>query len=113
MDNTDDIIKDLHAEAALLLKEDNDDAFIIDSLMQKGINRHYAEMVLENVRSDVSYKKAFYKLLLMGISFTGSGTIMTLMGYQHPLPGGTYFIFYGIIVYGVSLLARAFILFRK
>ena len=113
MNNTDAVIKDLHSEAALLLKDDYTDEEIINQLMQKGIDRHYAALVLENAKSDVSDKKEFYKLFFMGVFYAGGGGIYTYMNYQHPFPGGMYFVFWGVIVYGISLLVRAFILFRK
>jgi hypothetical protein len=113
MDNTDAIIKELHEEAEELLALNNSDEFIIHALMQKGIDKHYAEMVLENARSDQSDRKEFSKLLFGGIFTFLTGVILTFGTYSLTVPGGIYFVFWGMMVYGVYLITRGVILFRK
>ena len=111
MDTTDTIIKELHAEAAELLALQESDEFIVESLMKRGIERHYAELVLENARSDQWDRKEFYKLLFGGIFTFLTGIFATLGTYS--LSIGIYFVFWGLMVYGVFLITRAVILFRK
>ena len=113
VDTTDTIIKELHAEAAQLLALQESDQFIVDSLMQRGIDKHYAELVLENARSDQSDRKEFSKLLFGGIFTFLTGIIATVGTYSRPIAGGIYFVFWGLMVYGVFLVTRAVILFRK
>jgi hypothetical protein len=113
VDTTDTIIKELHAEAAQLLALQESDGFIVDSLMKRGIDKHYAELVLENVKSDQSDRKEFYKLLFGGIFTFLTGIILTFGTYSLSVPGGIYFVFWGLMVYGVFLITRAVILFRK
>ncbi len=95
MDNTDAIINELHAEAAGLLAQNNSDEFIIHTLMQKGIDKHYAEMVLANVRGDRSDRKQFYKHLFGGSFVLIAGIILTFGTYSLTVPGGIYFVFWG------------------
>lgn len=111
--NINSAIKELHSEAARLLKEKADDEAVISHLIQRGIDRHYAETVLENVKNDQSDRSAFYKHLLMGSFVLAGGIILTLGTRQMTAPGGMYLVFYGFMIYGVVTIARAFILFRK
>jgi hypothetical protein len=113
MDNTDAIIKKLHIEAAELLASENSDEFIIDSLIKRGVDRHYAEVVLENVKNDKSDKKEFYKHLFRGIFVFFAGVILTFGTYSIAMPGGLYFVFWGFMVYGIFSITRAFIIFKK
>jgi len=48
MSKTSDAIKQLHGQVVGLLKEKKDDTFIVDYLEQQGVERYYAEMILEN-----------------------------------------------------------------
>jgi hypothetical protein len=113
VDTTDTIIKELHAEAAQLLALQESDEFIVESLMKRGIDMHYAELVLENAKGDQSDRKEFYKLLFGGIFTFLTGIILTFGTYSLSVPGGIYFVFWGLMVYGVYMITRAVILFRK
>jgi hypothetical protein len=112
VNNTDAIIKDLHKEAAHLLKQDHDDETVIAALMTKGIERHYAEMVLENVKNDQSDTKEFYKHLFRGAFFFLAGLSMTIKGYSMASSGGIYIVFTGLMVYGIVQIIRSFIIFK-
>lgn len=113
VDNTNEIINELHAEAARLLKLKSSEEFIVSSLMAKGIDRHYAEMIIENVKGDESDKKEFYKHLFGGAFVLLAGLILTLGTYSLSVPGGIYIVFWGFMVYGIIAIVRAFIMFRK
>lgn len=113
MDNPDYIIKTLHSDAALLLKEKNTDEAVIDYLMQRGIEKHYAETILDNVKNDKSDQKEFYKHLFMGAFVFSAGLILTVMTYRIATSGSMYLVFWGFMVYGIISVARAFIIFRK
>jgi len=113
MDQTDLIIKDLHAEAARLLRENNNEDLIISCLQQKGVDKHYAEMILENVKSDTFDRKEFYKHLFAGIFLLLAGIAMSIMGYELAVNGGIYIVFTGVMLYGIFNITRAFIIFRK
>lgn len=109
--DADAAIQELHAEAKRLLERSNTDETIVNILVKKGVAPHYAEMILENVKSDRSNKTAFYKLLLLGSFTLATGLIITFGSYARG--SGSYIILGGIVVAGATMVARAFILYRK
>lgn len=113
MSKTSDAIKQLHAEAAGLLKENKDDEFIINYLLQKGVEKYYAETILENVRNDKDDKKQFYRHLFGGLFVALAGVVMAVVGFETTDGGHIYLICGGVIVYGVYNISRAFIIFWK
>ena len=113
MDDPNKIIKELHIEAAQLLTQKCGDEAIVSALMKKGIDEHYAETILQNAKEDKSDKKGFYRHLLGGIFVLGAGLATSIVSYFHTLPGGLYFVFTGIMVYGIFAITRAFVIFKK
>ncbi len=113
MDQTDQIVKDLHYEVKLLLQQHNDDEEILEYLMQKGCNRYYARTIVENVRNDFSHRNKSYKFLFNGIAALLCGILFTTLTRRLPVAGGLYFIFDGLMVYGAVMIARAVILLRR
>jgi len=47
------------------------------------------------------------KNLLTGLILIGVGAILTGLTYQSALPGGTYFIFYGLVIYGAWFVFKS------
>ena len=86
---------------------------IVDQLMKKGIDRHYAEMILENVKNDLYDKKQLYWHILLGVMILLSGLSMTLLSYFNAIIGGSYFIFTGLMVTGIIVIIRGVIIFKK
>jgi len=113
MDEPDKIIKELHIEAAQLLAQKYSDEAIVSALKKKGIDDHYAEIVLQNAKEDKSDKKEFYKHLLGGIFILATGLTLSIGTYFYTPPGGMYFVFAGITVYGIFAITRAFVIFKK
>ena len=108
-------IKLLHTEVETLFRQNKDEEDIITYIISKGYDRHYAEMVLGNIQEDAADKKNFWKTLFYGIGFLIAGILVTVASYFFSISGGLlFFIFYwGLIVTGISIIARAFIVFRK
>ncbi len=113
VDNTNEIINELHSEAARLLKLKSSEEIIVSSLMAKGIDQHYAEMILENVKGDKSDRKEFYRHLFGGGFVLLAGIILTFGTYSLTVPGGMYLVFWGFMVSGMIAIIRAFLIFRK
>jgi hypothetical protein len=111
----DDPIKSLHAEVAILFKEKKNENEIIDFILSKGYERHYAETVLDNVREDAFDKKSFWKTLFYGIGLLLMGLLITIGSRNFAIATGAmfYLFFWGLIVAGISFIIRAFIIFRK
>lgn len=115
MDNEKAIIDQLHKDVALLLQQKKTGEEIIQQLVDKGTDRNYAEIVLINVQQDRRNKKGFLVTLFYGIGFLVMGGLLTYSSYRFAVKGGLlyYLVFWGIIVTGITYIARAFILFRK
>ena len=115
MTNTDDQIKMLHAEVAVQVQEKKSDAEIMEYVISKGYERYYAEQVLNNVREEIAAKKNFWKTFFYGMGFLLSGILVSLASWYFAISTGAmfYFFYWGLIVAGISIIARAFILFRK
>lgn len=105
----------LHDEAARMLKEKKSDEDIILYIISKGHEWHYAELVLDNVRRDAHNKKGFWKTLFYGLGFLVAGVTLTISSkvFSTSLGIAVYGVFWGMIVVGISIIARAFIIFRK
>lgn len=115
MAGEDAIIDQLHREAAILLRSKKDDPTIISALCAMGATPHYAEQVLLNVKKDVSDKKGFWITLSSGLGLLVMGAILNLASHNFSVAGShpLYHVFWGVIVAGIGLTARAFIIFRK
>ena len=110
-----DDIKLLHDEAAQLLAASKSDEEIISYIIAKGYERHYAENVLDNIKEDVQDRRNFWKTLFYGISFLIAGILVTVASRQFAISTGAlfYLFYWGLIITGISIIIRAFIIFRK
>lgn len=115
MIDTDDNIKLLHTEVAGLILKNKTETEIIEYVISKGYERYYAEMILNNVQEENADKKNFWKTFFYGLAFLISGILVSLASRYFALStGAIFYIFYwGLIVAGISFIARAFILFRR
>jgi hypothetical protein len=105
--------EELHRSAAEMLKAKLPDYTIVENLKRKGLDAYYAEMILENVKTDVEDRKQFRKHMLSGGFVFLAGLALTIGTYFMAGPGETYYIFPGIMVVGIGSMIRGFILFRK
>jgi hypothetical protein len=110
-----DLMQELHKEAADLLQQKKTDEYIVGHLITKGHERHYAETVLENVKEDVADKIGFRNTFLYGLGFIIAGVLLTYTSRHFAINSGAFFYFFfgGLMVAGISFIARAFIIFRK
>jgi len=115
MADTDNNIKLLHAEVAGLILKNKNENEIIEHVVSKGYERYYAEMILNNVQEEVSDKKSFWKTFFYGLAFLVSGILVSLASRYFALSTGAifYFFYWGLIVAGISIIARAFIIFKR
>lgn len=110
-----DHIKLLHTEVAGLIKAKKNEVDILEYVISKGHERYYAEMVLNNVKEEIADKKSFWKTFFYGLGFLISGILVSLASWYFAVSAGAifYFFYWGLIVAGISIIARAFILFRR
>lgn len=115
MDSEKAIIDQLHRDVTVLLQQKKTDEEIVQALVARGVDQHYGATILNNVQHDRRNKRGFRNTFLFGLGFLLLGLLLTLASYRFSVKGGLmfYFIFWGVIVAGISYIARAFILFRK
>jgi hypothetical protein len=110
-----DDIKALHADAAKLLLQQKPDEEIIAFIISKGHESHYARDVLENVRVDAIEKKQFRKTLFYGSGFIVAGLLAIFASWFFAERMGMlfYFFYWGLVVTGISIIIRAYIIFKN
>jgi uncharacterized membrane protein len=105
----------LHTLAKNLIKNKVAETQILKELLKEGINENYALTIIQNVKSDIDDKKEFWKLLFMGTFFVIGGLVINYYSYKIAENGNSFFfyLFWGIVVTGIVLIIRAFILFKN
>lgn len=109
------IIQQLHAEAAMMLRQGEPEEKVVTMLQAKGCDRRYAETILMNIREDAANKLRFRKTVFYGVGFLLAGFMLTFSSYYFSMSRGSgfYIFFWGLFAGGISIIARAFILYRK
>jgi len=105
----------LHQKARDLLRQKKQHTEIIAELQKEGIDGDYAQVIINNVFKDISNKKNFWKLLFSGLLIILAGVTLNLLSYRIAANSNSYvfYVFWGIFVTGIILIARAFIMFKK
>ena len=108
-------IATLHKKAKALLKQDIDEAEMIEALKEEGIDPGYAQLIIENVKNDIRDRADAWKLTLMGTFFIVGGMYINYFSYQIAVNANAtfFYLFWGIVVVGILMLIRALFLFRK
>jgi hypothetical protein len=110
-----DPVKSLHIEVADLVRQKKTDKEIINFLIAKGLEEYYATTVLNNVKEEKNDRKNFSKTLIYGIAFLLLGIMLNFASWYFAVSMGSFFyiLFWGVVVAGLTIIARAFILFRR
>jgi len=105
----------LHRKAKDLLRMNSDEDEIIEELKKEGIDQGYAQLIIENVKSDIRDRSDASKLTGMGIFFIVGGICINYFSYQIAANANApfFYLFWGIVVTGLLMLVRAFFLFRR
>lgn len=113
--DTKDKVDWLHKKAKDLLKQNKAEEEIILELRNDGITEDYAKIIIENIQNDLHDKRSFWKLIFSGIFFILSGLTINYLSYRIAANQNAifFYLFWGIIVVGIGLLFKAFIIFRK
>ena len=87
---------------------------IIEELKKDGIETHYAQIVIENVRDDKDDLKSFRNSLIMGGFYIGGGLLLNFFSYNFATAANSvfFYFFWGIIVLGLVTIIRGFILYK-
>lgn len=115
LDDTSENIDLLHIKVKDLVRQKKTDEEIVEALKREGINEDYAQVIIANVQNDIHDKKNFWKLLIGGIFFIVGGlTVSYLSDRMTKNTGGLFFdLFWVIVVAGIILVIKAFIIFKK
>ncbi len=115
MNDTDKKISDLHNKARELLIQNEPEDNIIGELTKEGIDEGYASLIIENVKSDISDRKNFWREISTGIIITIMGIVLNILSYQafFNARSSIFILFWGIVILGLSIVIRAFLLFWK
>lgn len=105
----------LHQKVRKLKAAGMPDENIIELLREDGVDEIYAQTLLENVANDKDQKKGFWKLLAAAV-FTFF--VAFFLHFSHQFDGRRLtliyqFIFWCAIISGITMLFRAFVVFRK
>ncbi len=105
----------LHQVVKAYLQNGITEEEIINLLQKENIDAFYAQTIIDNVLSDKEDKKDFWKLLLAGLFTIAAGLLINYFSYAIAYNTGSlsFYLFWGIIVAGIMMISRAFILFKK
>ena len=105
----------LHKKVKQLQSEKYSDDDIISTLENDGIDKHYAQTILENIDDEKADSKSFRNSLIMGFFYLGGGILINLFSAKISENHNSNFqyVFYGIIILGISTIIRGFILYKR
>lgn len=115
-DPIDNTIKALHTLAEQLLNEGLEDQEVAGELSKRGnISIEYATQIVENVHEDYYKKRELRKHLVLGSVITVGGLATNYFSYQYAVSvgSGSFLLVWGVVVTGIVVLVRGWILFRK
>ena len=110
-----DVVDFLHKKARGLLQQHIAKDSVVAELVREGISSEYAEVIISNVLNDRTDQKSFWKLIVGGLFFIFGGVALNVFSFQIAANSGSFFflLFWGIVVTGIIMIIRAFILFKK
>ena len=100
----------LHEKARQLRKANYTDEAIARELVKEGITESYAHMIIGNIDGEASDKKSFRNSLIMGSFYILAGLLLTWFSYNSNM--SVYFIFWGLVVFGIVTIIRGVMLYR-
>jgi hypothetical protein len=113
--NIEEKISTLHQKAKTLLLNKTQEEQIISELIKEDIDTSYAKMIIENVKDELSDKNNFWKELFIGIFLTVTGLLLNYFSFviSENIGRTLVLIYWGIVAFGITIIFRAFILFKK
>ena len=105
----------MHLAVKELMQQGKSDEEISALLVSKGYEKYYAEVIIQNIRIEKENNRKFRETLLYGTIFLAGGIVLNIASRSFAISSGSfvYFFFWGVIVTGITIIARAFILFRR
>jgi hypothetical protein len=105
--------KAVYEYGAQLLAAKVSDAEIIRQMMEKGLTEEMANKVLSNLKQAKGglTRKEGAKNMGFGALWAIGGTVVSLVTMEMAHDGGTYYVFWGAVIYGVFLFIRGLVQF--
>ena len=105
----------LHRKVKDLRKQGKKEEEILRELENEGIEDSYAQMILENVNSDIQDKRNFWKLIFGGVFFILGGLAVNIFSYRiaENFNASYFYLFWALPIAGILLIIKAFTIFRK
>ncbi|MEO5944402.1 MAG: hypothetical protein ABIP30_10210 [Ferruginibacter sp.] len=105
----------LHQKAKRLIKESHDEEHVIAELVKEGVSQSYAQMIIENILSEIRDRKDFLKMFIMALFTISGGLLLNYMSYGIAVRNGAIYmlIFWGIMVSGIIMLIKALSMYRN
>jgi hypothetical protein len=115
MISTKEYIDQAHNRVKQLLAEGLAEEEIISTLTKEGMTAYYVQSLIDNVQNDRADKKAFWKLVAAGLLSLAAFAFVWLYPGFNGFRGGWiyYFLLFASLGGGITLLFRAFSLFRR
>ncbi|MEO8405765.1 MAG: hypothetical protein ABI480_14255 [Chitinophagaceae bacterium] len=113
--NSSDKIVFLHEKVKQLLRQGKSEEEIVEELAKDKIDTGYATMIIDNVQNDIHDRKSFWRLIFSGLFFVLGGLAINYLSYKIAVTANSlfFYLFWGIVVAGVVMIIRAFIIFKK
>ena len=104
----------LHKKTKELIGEGLSVREMVEALKKEGVEEPYAKTLINNVLNDDRDHNNSLGLLITGIVFFVGGLAINYYSYQFAENGGGfYIIFWGIVVSGAGMIARALMTWKK
>lgn len=108
-------IDELHSLAKRLILKNYDDDHVANELTNSGVDRYYAEMIVGNVKQDIEDRRSFMSSMIMGGFYIVAGLLINIFSYDISSSSRStiFFIFWGVVVFGLITIIRGVILYKK
>ena len=108
-------IKFLHNKVHSLLKQNFTNEQIIEELKKENLEQYYIETIIENIKHEKTNNKNFWNSMIMGGFYIVSGLAINFFSYRFSENSNSsgFYLFWGIVVFGIVTIIRGFILYRK
>jgi hypothetical protein len=108
-------IKKLHTQVKNLLEQNYSKEVIIKQLQEQGVAPYYIESIIENVKNEKTDSKSFRNCLIMGIFYIVAGLLVNIFSYRiaENTNSSFFYLFWGIVVFGIVTIIRGFILYKR
>ena len=108
-------VKRLHSEVQALLANMYSEDEIISKFKEEGLEPYYIQTIIENINDDIADKVSFRNSIIMGLVYLVGGLLINVLSYT--IAGNInslfFYLFWGIIVLGITTIVRGFILYKK